>query len=130
MSDITPLYTVAKQVLANFFKLEEAENYYAHEIEDRDTGQRYIITMQKVDGETPLHQLAEANDRIEQLERQLAEMKQTPSAARIAEITEVAKAMREWIDAVPTEFALPVMPGFDRDWADKVIDGHFEVDEQ
>ena len=36
---------------------------------------------------------------------------------------EVAKAMRDYIDALPTDVvaALPVMPGFDRDWADEVI---------
>jgi len=28
----------------------------------------------------------------------------------------------EWIDAVPEETPLPAMPGFDRDWADGVID--------
>jgi hypothetical protein len=30
------------------------------------------------------------------------------------------KAMLEWIDAVPDDIVLPVMPGFDRDWADTV----------
>jgi hypothetical protein len=30
--------------------------------------------------------------------------------------------MREWIDAVPSDTVLPTMPGFDRDWADSVID--------
>ena len=35
------------------------------------------------------------------------------------ELLEVAKAMRDYIDALPTDVvaALPVMPGFDRDWA-------------
>lgn len=39
------------------------------------------------------------------------------------ELLEVAKAMRDYIDALPTDVvaALPVMPGFDRDWADEVI---------
>ena len=30
----------------------------------------------------------------------------------------------EWIDAVPTELALPVMPGFDRDFAEGLIAGY------
>jgi hypothetical protein len=71
MAHITPLYTVAKQILLNFFKTESAGNYIAHEIEDLDTGESYIITMQKSDGETPLHQLAAAKDRIESLEHAL-----------------------------------------------------------
>lgn len=40
----------------------------------------------------------------------------------IAELKEAAKAMREWIDAVPSETKLPTMPGFDRDWVDSLID--------
>lgn len=38
------------------------------------------------------------------------------------ELLEVVKAMRQWIDAVPSNTPLPAMPGFDRDWADSVID--------
>ena len=37
-------------------------------------------------------------------------------------LKEVAIAMREWIDAVPADIVLPTMPGFDRDWADEIID--------
>ncbi|CAI1788404.1 Uncharacterised protein [Serratia entomophila] len=41
-----------------------------------------------------------------------------------AELLDVAIALREWIDAVPSELAasLPTMPGVDRDWVDEVID--------
>lgn len=39
-----------------------------------------------------------------------------------SELLEVAKAMRAWIDAVPSDVPLPAMPGFDRDWADSVIE--------
>ena len=41
-----------------------------------------------------------------------------------AELLEVAKAMRDWIDAVPDDVAnvLPAMPGFDRDWSDAVME--------
>lgn len=41
---------------------------------------------------------------------------------KMADLLEVAKAMREWIDAVPVDVALPSMPGFDRDWADSVLE--------
>tara|TARA_R110000782_G_scaffold178652_1_gene269486 strand:+ start:2915 stop:3121 length:207 start_codon:yes stop_codon:yes gene_type:complete len=34
---------------------------------------------------------------------------------------EVANAMLEWIDAVPSNVALPSMPGFDRDWCDNIL---------
>ena len=37
------------------------------------------------------------------------------------ELREVAAALREWIDAIPKETALPAMPGVDRDWVDSVI---------
>lgn len=41
--------------------------------------------------------------------------------AKAAALLEVVKAMRDWIDAVPSEVQLPTMPGIDRDWADEVI---------
>jgi len=41
---------------------------------------------------------------------------------RAKDLEEVARAMRDWIDAVPTDIALPSMPGFDRDWADSIIE--------
>lgn len=40
----------------------------------------------------------------------------------IAELREAAKAMRDWIDAVPIDIRLPAMPGFDRDWVDSLLD--------
>lgn len=96
--NMTPLYTVGNQILANFFKLESAKNYIAHEIQDLDTGETYIITMQKVSGETPLHQLAKANEKIECLEHAMTQAmelalrdsehfggKRTDIAARIKE---------------------------------------------
>jgi len=41
---------------------------------------------------------------------------------RYDELLDVALAMREYIDALPKDLILPAMPGFDRDWADDVID--------
>lgn len=42
---------------------------------------------------------------------------------KIKDLTEIAVAMREWIDAVPEDTVLPAMPGVDRDWVDSVIKG-------
>lgn len=41
--------------------------------------------------------------------------------SQIAELREVALALREWIDAVPDSTPLPTMPGIDRDWVDEVL---------
>jgi hypothetical protein len=41
---------------------------------------------------------------------------------RYSELKEVALAMIEWIDAVPDDVQLPAMPGFDRDWAEEILD--------
>ncbi|CAI0911343.1 hypothetical protein [Serratia quinivorans] len=40
------------------------------------------------------------------------------------ELLSVARAMRDYIDALPSDVvaSLPTMPGFDRDWADEVIE--------
>lgn len=37
------------------------------------------------------------------------------------ELLSVAKALLEYIDAIPKSVVLPVMPGMDRDWVDQVI---------
>lgn len=37
------------------------------------------------------------------------------------ELIEAAEAMREYIDALPQDIELPVMPGMNRDWVDGVI---------
>ncbi|WP_075881479.1 hypothetical protein [Vreelandella massiliensis] len=42
-------------------------------------------------------------------------------AAHVEQLIELAKAQQEWIDAVPQDVVLPTMPGFDRDWADRVL---------
>lgn len=47
-------------------------------------------------------------------------MTQTPTT----ELLSVVRAMRDYIDALPSDVvaSLPTMPGFDRDWADEVIE--------
>ena len=42
--------------------------------------------------------------------------------ALLQQALDIAKAYREWVDAVPKDIVLPAMPGHDRDWSDKVID--------
>lgn len=42
---------------------------------------------------------------------------------RLVKLTEVSEALLEWIDAVPPDTQLPVMPGIDRDWVDIVLAG-------
>lgn len=74
MPDITPLFTVAQQVLVNFFDKGASGNYVSHIIEDRERGQDYLITMQRIDGETPLHQLEEKKERVLELEQTLAQI--------------------------------------------------------
>lgn len=70
MPNITPLFTIANQILINFFDKDSGRNYIAHEIEDNKTGDSYIITMQKVDGETPLHQLQQLKEDYASLEEE------------------------------------------------------------
>jgi len=45
--------------------------------------------------------------------------------ANVKEAGEVARAALDYIDAIPAEIVatFPVMPGFDRDWAEKVLAG-------
>lgn len=49
-------------------------------------------------------------------------MKKEDILSKALELADVAESMRDWIDSVPKDIELPVMPGFDRDWADRVID--------
>ena len=58
-------------------------------------------------------------DCLKELETKLAEREQEPAQS---ELLEVVLAMRDWIDAVPQDTQLPAMPGFDRDWANAVIE--------
>lgn len=41
-----------------------------------------------------------------------------------SELLKVAEAALRWIDAIPKEVvaSLPAMPGFDRDWAEDVME--------
>jgi len=40
---------------------------------------------------------------------------------RYSDLKEVAVAMLEWIDAVPSDTQLPSMPGFEREWVDEIL---------
>ena len=42
--------------------------------------------------------------------------------ARIAKLEEIIGWCFEYLDAIPKDIVLPVMPGFDRDYANEVYD--------
>lgn len=44
------------------------------------------------------------------------------ATARELELLDALEATLEWIDAVPQETVLPVMPGFDRDWVNGLVE--------
>ena len=44
------------------------------------------------------------------------------ATARELELLDALEAALEWIDAVPQETVLPVMPGFDRDWVNGLVE--------
>ena len=73
MSEITPLFTVANQVLINFFDKGDADNYVSHIIEDKQNDAEFLITMQRIKGETPLHQLVTQKNRVAELEHALTQ---------------------------------------------------------
>ncbi len=73
MPQITPLFTIGNQILINFFDQSDATNYTSHLIEDKHNNCDYIITMQKVNGETPLLQLQEEKEKVAKLEHALAQ---------------------------------------------------------
>lgn len=59
----------------------------------------------------------------EQLSRTLQYALVADNAAPIPDVSAVARAALQYIDALPSEVVatLPAMPGFDRDWADEVL---------
>lgn len=59
----------------------------------------------------------------EQLSRTLQYALVADNAAPVPDVSAVARAALQYIDALPSEVvaALPAMPGFDRDWADEVL---------
>ena len=59
----------------------------------------------------------ESKAEITELTRQRDEYKQ-----QNADLIRITLMMRDWIDAVPQDTELPAMPGFDRDWANSIID--------
>jgi hypothetical protein len=79
MSKNDPLFSVGNEVLLNYFKEDASRNYIAHQIEDLDTGEEYMITMQRINGETPLHQLAKAKKEIQLLKTSIADLSNNQS---------------------------------------------------
>lgn len=44
-----------------------------------------------------------------------------PTDKEVKELREALRAALDWIDAVPSGTELPAMPGFDRDWAESLL---------
>lgn len=44
------------------------------------------------------------------------------------ELNELVDWTHKWIDTVPKDIQLPAMAGFDRDWADEVLDKELRGD--
>lgn len=98
MPDITPLFTVGNQILINFFDQGNARNYTSHVIEDEDNDCDYIITMQKVDAETPQYQLEDQKNKTIALQAKLKELSAAIDANDIVKLNELNKALKETPD--------------------------------
>lgn len=73
--DPTPLFTVANEVLVNYFKQDaEVTDFVSHIIDDLDTGDSYQITMQRLQGVSAIESYNKAKSRIEALENTVAEL--------------------------------------------------------
>lgn len=71
----SPLFTVANEVLVNYFrKDEQVTNFVSHIIDDLDTGDSYQITMQRLKGASAIESYNEAKSRIDALENTIAEL--------------------------------------------------------
>lgn len=71
----SPLFTVANEILVNYFRQDEqVTNFVSHIIDDLDTGEAYQITMQRLKGVSAMESYNEAKNRIEALENTLAEL--------------------------------------------------------
>lgn len=71
---------------------------------------------------------AELEEELQLARIALASLEAEPVASH--EVLNVARAALDYIDALPREIvaALPAMPGFDRDWADSVLQGKAELE--
>ena len=71
----SPLFTVANEVLVNYFRQDEqVTNFVSHIIDDLDTGESYQITMQRLKGVSAMESYNEAKNRIVALENTIAEL--------------------------------------------------------
>ena len=95
MPDITPLFTVGNQILINFFDQGNAQNYTSHVIEDEDNDCDYIITMQKVDAETPQYQLEDQKNKTIALQAKLKELSAAIDANDTDKLNELNRELKE-----------------------------------
>lgn len=70
-------------------------------------------------------------DGVKDAEREITTLQNRVSIVgrNMSRVVELVKAQQEWIDAVPEKTQLPAMPGFDRDWADDVLNSASETPE-
>ena len=70
-----PLFSVANEVLVNYFKQDaEVTDFVSHIIDDLDTGDSYQITMQRLQGVSAIESYNKAKSRIVALENTVAEL--------------------------------------------------------
>ncbi|MCZ4337727.1 hypothetical protein [Shewanella colwelliana] len=74
MTQPTALQQFANDQLINQFKEQSMGNYVAHELEDVADGTLYLVTLQKSDGNTPLHQLETTREKLSTLEARFTQI--------------------------------------------------------
>lgn len=83
MSEYENIMHAMKDNLADFFECEGAVDYIEQAFACNDgTSKSFVITMQKIEGLTPLQKLDQARKRIKELERQVDSAQSTLCAVK------------------------------------------------
>lgn len=80
MTQQTALHQFADEQLIKQFKEHSSGNYVAHELEDVADGTLYLVTLQKSDGNTPLHQLEAVREKLSTLENRFSQIQAAASS--------------------------------------------------
>lgn len=113
---------VLNQALADREELERLRAQepiaWTDEQELRDLAKHKCAYLFTVDRENPYHD-----------PRRQIMLYADPKPLAVPDAVSVARAALDYIDALPDEVVatLPVMPGFDRDWAEDVLSGNYPV---
>ncbi len=110
---------VETEVVAMAFRLSD-DRWALFDMDDHRMSNRSFSTPQEA--ATHFDEL-DNRDRLVPSQEQLMSDTENDKDGRIAELRMALRSALEWIDAVPPEVAssLPAMPGFDRDWAESLI---------